>query len=537
MSESIQETADRIVTFIEETYGDADVSPGSVINELVVKLAAAVQNEQYNTINTLSQGLAISQVLGSSIDTYSPIMDLVASNYNTERSQGKRSTGKLKIVVAGLNSYTLPQGITFIQPALGLKYTADATYRVSPNPDPALQELKLYNRGGEYYFILPVVAEEVGANYQVSSGTTFSLVAPFTINNFIRAEAYGNFTTGLPVDTDKKLIAKLKSNLGSRRLDSSAGIANRLRELYPTFQSLSACGANDAEMLRSKQNVFGISTFGKADIYVRTSVGSEIFTATVEGTKISSGVWEINLDSNFCPGFYRVISILPDVDNISLSGTLLVTQTTYGYELTPGRNNEFTQTIDARFSRYQKATIRFNYTENPLVSPGETGNFVVAVSYQPHIAEIQDLLISSDERLVTSDYLVKAALPCFVQLDIGLVRKSVNDTYDSLGLNNLKQDIFNYINTIPFGEDLYASKLVDICHNYDISRVDLPIQLTGNILCNDGTVLTISDSDYLAIPTNISKGISKKTTQYFIDYYRQVDGTTNVVDSIGLRLI
>jgi hypothetical protein len=544
MAELIQETVDRLTTFISQNYADADVSTGSVLHELLIKLAATVQNEQYNYIDTLSQGRAISQVLASETDSYLNTIDLIASNYNTSRSQGKKVTGSIKVTVAAPNTYSFTGGLTFLQPALGLRYQLISSFDIEEEPDPARGELKLYNRNGVSYFILPVVAEEVGAEYQVSNGAVFSVVEPYFINNFVKAEAYGNFTSGAPIDTDKQLIAKFKQTLGSTRLESAGGISNRLKEIYPSFQSLSIVGANDPEMLRSKQNVLGISTFGKADVYVRTSVGPELKKDIVSGTKIQDNKWRISLDNSFCSGFHRVASILPVVDGMTISGTLPVTKTTYGYRrFINTRNNEINNFLEARFTKYQTAEIEFTYGELPPqpIEPGETApvaDFEVTVIYQPHITEIQDLLLANNERFACADYLVKAVLPCFVSLEIPIVRKNSSDTYDTLKLNKLKQDIFTYVNNIPFGEDLFASKIVDICHNYSISRVDLPITLKGDIFCNDGSILTIVDNDYLTIPTDIAKGVSKMTTLFFTDYYR-VDQTNDVeaVDNIGIKLI
>jgi hypothetical protein len=544
MAEILQETVDRLTTFISENYSEADVSPGSVLSELLIKLAAAVQNEQYNYIDSLSQGKAISQVLSNETDSYLSTIDLIASNYNTSRSEGKKVTGNIKVTVSSPNTYSFVDNLTFIQPALGLRYVVTGAFDIEENPDLTNGELKLYEKNGIHYFILPVVAEEVGGNYQVSSGTVFSVVEPFFINNFVKAEAYGNFTSGAPVDTDRQLIAKFKQTLGSSRFESAAGIANRIKQQYPSFQSLSVVGANDPEMLRSKQNVLGISTFGKADVYVRTSVGPELKTATVVGTKIQNGKWRIQLDNSFCSGFYRLSSILPAVDDISMSGTLLTTNISYGYRQFLGaRNNEINNALEARFTKYQTATIDFSYNETPnipLVSGQQppTKEFEITAIYQPYIEEIQNLLLSDSERFACADYLVKAVLPCFVSLEIPVVKKQSTDTYDSLRLNKLKQDIFTYINTIPFGEDLYASKIIDLCHNYDIARVDLPVVLKGDIFCNDGTIITITDTDYLSIPTRIEKGVSKMTTLYFTDYYRfDQDDELETVDNIGIKLI
>ena len=149
---------------------------------------------------------------------------------------------------------------------------------------------------------------------------------------------------------------------------------------------------------------------------------------------------------------------------------------------------------------------------------------------------MQDLMLSDEYRLACADYLVKAVIPCFVSLDIKLIKKRSTDTFESLNLQNLKKDLFTYINTIPFGGELHASNIVDICHNYDIKRVDLPITMIGNILCPDGSTITVQDSDVLAIPYNLSKGVTPKTSLYFIDYYRVAAGVAHPIDNIGLNI-
>ena len=538
MSELVQDTADRLTAFISQNYASADTAPGTVISELVVKLAASLQNQQYNKITTLSQGEAISQALNSSTDTYNSQIDLIASNYNTTRNQGTHSTGSVQVYVSTQNSYSISASLQFIQPVLGLTYQVTGAFRVSPNPNPVLKELQLFSEGNQYYFILPVIATGVGYSYQLSTGTSLAVHAPSSISGFISAKAYGNFTSALPLETDKQLISKFKKNLGSTRFESPAGIANRLAASYPTFQSLSVCGANDIEMTRSKQNALGISTFGMADVYIRNTIGSETYTAVVTGTKTANGVWQLNLDStNYCAGFYNISSIIPNTTTLT-GGTLSITDVSYGYRTFMSQiNNVITGANDARFSNYQTAAVTFTYNEVPVVSVGTTAQFIVTANYQPNVGDIQNLMLSSDERLACADYLVKAALPCFVSLHIPLVPNNPNDTFASLSLNNLKQDIFNYINTIPFGENVYASKIITLCHNYNISRVELPITLTGDILCNDGSTLTIKDSDKLQIPTNIGLGISPKTTQFFINYYNTNTGTGNVVDNIGIQLL
>lgn len=541
MAETLTDTLDRLTAFIEQSFPEVETGPGSAISELLLKLAAQIQNTQYNTITALSQGSSIKAVLDSSdAATYSPIIDLIASNYNTVRSLGIKVTGKIKVSVSQSVGYTFRPGLTFTQPSLGLNYTLTSDVRVSPKPAVSLGELQLYTDNGLYYFILPVTAEFEGPAYQLSSGTILDVLDTSFISNFVKAEAYGNFASGKSPETDKELVANIRHRLGNSRLTTATGIANRFNSVFPGFQTLSVCGANDPEMTRSKNNVIGISTFGKADVYVRSSLGPESKEIVKVATKTADNTWKVSLKNTDIPGFYEIKSILPVTPVLNLGGTLtLASPVYYTTAYYAGeRTNEISTKADSRFTKYQAAEFTFTYTETPTVAVNSEAEFKITATYQPNILEMQNLLLQDDERLACADYLVKAAIPCMVSLNIGLVKKRATDTYNSLNLQGLKKDIFTYINTIPFGSELHASNIVDICHNYDIKRVDLPVTMIGQIICPDGGVpITLTDTDALAIPYNLPRGVSPKTTLYFIDYYKVVAGKLNPIDNIGLNLL
>ena len=538
MAETIQDTVDRLSTFISQNYTDIETGPGSVINELLLKLAGAVQNVQYNKVDEISQGAAMRVVPNATTDTYSTAMDLIASNYNTTRSSGTYVQGKIKVTVSSPNNYNLFAGLTFTQPSLNLDYVLTADTRVSSTPIVSLGEVQLYENQGFYYFIIDVQAAATGPEYQMSSGTLFSVPTGGYITDFVKAEAYGNFSSGRAPETDKELVAKIKSNLGSTRFESAAGIANRFSNTFAGFQYLSICGANDEELTRASQNALGISTFGKADIYVRSSLGPEIKQFIKQATKKTADTWEMFISNTDAPGFYYIKSILPVIENIDLTGTLVPTSTVFGLAKYDGqRNNEVYTVEDARFTKYQTATVTFSYTDSNNVAIGGMMDFEVHASYTPNIAEMQDLLLLDNQRLACADYLVKAVIPCMVSLNITLLKKRVTDTYDSLQLQQLKKDIFTYINTIPFGGELHASNIVDICHNYDIKRVDLPIEMQGEIICPDNTIISLYDNDVLSLPKRLDKGVTGNTATYFIDYYRIENGLANPIDNIGIRLI
>lgn len=537
MSETLENTVARLATFVAENYSDIETGPGSVINELLIKVAAATQNKQYNLISDLAQSNTISSVLSSDVDTYSPILDAVASNYNTVRHQGFKVKGKLKITVSSDAAYVFRAGFKFLQPALNLEYSLVNELRVSSEPDPVLDELQLFSDNGLYYFIVDVEASDVGAEYQVSSGTVFALYPKNFISGLVKIEAYGSFSSGASTETDRELVMRFKSSLGNTRLESAAGIANNFKNTFAGFQTLSVCGANDTEMLRSKQNALGISTFGKADVYVRSVVGLETYHITKTAKKIAEGTWQVSIANSDAPGFYTVKSILPTTVNVSLGGTLVPTSVDFDWAIYAGRrNNDINSRSEARFTKYQTATVTFSYTESPEVPVHSPALFELSLTGQPNIMEMQDLLLGDAQRLACADYLVKSVVPCMVSFDISLAKKTAIDTYESLNLQQLKKDIFMYVNTLPFGAELQASNIVDICHNYKIKRVNLPIHMTGIIVPPDGQPITITSTDVLSIPDLPKIGVTPKTTLYFTDYYRVDAGVVNPIDNIGLNI-
>ena len=281
----------------------------------------------------------------------------------------------------------------------------------------------------------------------------------------------------------------------------------------------------------------GLSTFGKADVYVRSSLGPEIKFFQKQAKKISPSTWEMKIDKSDVPGFYQIKSITPVIPDISLGGTLVFKLPSFDFELYPGeRNNEINDKEEARFTKYQTAKVTFTYNDPAGVAVNDYALFDVQVNYQPNILEMQDMLLRDEYRLACADYLVKAVTPCMVSLNINIIKKRATDTFESLNLQQLKKDLFKYINTIPIGHDLQASNLIDICHNYDIRRVDLPIEMRGVVFCSDGTVIELDADDALTIPKNIEKGVSSKTTAFFIDYYRIESGVTYPIDNIGLNI-
>ena len=533
MSELISDTQLRLQTFIAESFPAADISPGSVLNELVVKLASTLQNPIKNDISTLQQTSSIVAALESPEDTYSDIISNIATNYGVARNEGNYAAGKLKVIVSGDSNIYLDKGFTFQQPVLKLNFKVTTNYRITTSPQNSNELLlKQINGSSLYYFILPVQAEGTGSKYRIQDQTGYQLT------KFVDAKAYGNFSGGLDQESDKELISRFKSGLSHKTLLSKDSIYYRVHELLPNLRDISLITANDVESTRAKQNVFGISTLGMVDVYAKTSFGLDTSTLSMLGTKTATGVWSISFGQDDAAGFYKVISILPK--DSGLLGSLTHT-IEYDYSNSGTPSNILNNKYEARFTKYQTAVATVEFDETSLddrseeVPVGTQELFDVIVSRQPDIKEIQDLLLSTGERIPCADYLVKATLPCFVTINLKLVRK---DSTQDFPVDLLKQDIYNYVNSLKFGEDLHASAIINICHKYDIRNVQLPLKLTGDIFTDHSTIIKISSPDVLTIPTKLTMGVSKKTTSFVLNYFNQdTDPGSNLTDAIGIELI
>lgn len=549
MSESYDQTVVRLQTFAKEVAPYADLAPGSVLSELIIKLSATLQNPVKAETDALNQANSIKDVINSTEDTYSEIIDEVASNYNVVRNEGNKSTGQVKVYVKELKPSYLEPNFSFVQPAINTTYVVTQAWTVTTKTDPdelLPDELLIKHEGDLLYFVVPVIATDVGPQYQLQNETVLELGPNMKLNNYDTvngSKTYGAFSSGKARETDKELVARFQSGLSVRNLTSPNAINAVLRARWPSIKTISVIGANDYSLSRSMHNPFGIAIPGKADVYVRTTEGLETSQFTMPGIPVSlvngvyvltpgSPLWMVDInwvtsDTFDAYGFYKIASV--EKAGTTSYGTATIHDTIYGFDLGPDNSNDVTDITEARFTKYQTCKLIFEHQE---ITSVESADFVVTVTYQPYIKDIQNLFTVDEERIACSDYLVKAVVPCLVSMSLTLVPK----TGVTLDLNLIKQAIFSYVNNIPLGESLYASKIVDICHNYDVKHVILPIKMNGEILkpsASQSDIVSITSTDTLTIPDTeelVALGVSQKNTAFFAEY-----GTTG--DSIQIQLV
>ena len=508
--ETLAQTSARIQAILLGFNPKLDLSPNSVLSELLNGLMAQAQNEAYNIYSSLSAGSTVQGALASATDTYNPIIDSLATNYNVARMSGSVASGYIKVTVSKNKTYNLPSGTVFVQPSLGFNYITTLPYTIN-----STSVIPLTANNGVYSFTIPVVASSVGAGQQVGSGTQFTLLNGNLIPEFVTAVALGAFTGGADTETDKQLIARFQLGLTAKNLISPAAILATLQSMYASIKTASVVGSMDAAQTRNSENPLGIRIPGAVDVYVRN--GMSIPTAVIKatGTSLGGGAWTITVPQSAVPGFYSVLSVV--ANETDGSTTAIGKQnftTTFGYDNSAfSPKNQINSATDARFSIYQTCQISVsNYTSTTNTA------FTITVSYQPNVYDIQAKFLSDASRIPCADYLVKGVIPCNVSVNLA-IKPAKGAT---INVASLQTDIFNYINSLPVGEPVNASKIVSLCHAYNIDRVELPVLITGDILLpysTTGGTQRIESTDYLTIPDDPANGITTNTTAFFTNYF------------------
>ena len=511
MSETLAQTTARITQFIQENAPTVDLSPGSIFNELILSLEAQIQNNVYNDLATLSASQSVATALASLEDTYNPIMDSIASNYGVVRNQGRFATGIISVQVSASTTITVPAGVVFLQPNLNFTYSTIASQTFTTG-DGSLAA-SILNGVTTYYFNLNVQANTIGVAQTVADKTEFQLqnTSASFIPNFISATANGAFMQGQNQETDKQLIARFKAGQSVANFSTKDAINSVLAATYPSFQSVYLADHNDPINLRAANNPFNIKMPGYVDLYLRNSVAIPQVTFNLSGS-YNGSTWTLAVPANMAPGFYRITSVVdPAYPNNPLPFSIV-----YGADYTAG-DNSVQLTSEARYSVYQTATLTVNYvtTSTPV--------FTVTAAAPNLLQDVQNLLSDTNTRLPNADYLVKGVVPCEVSVYLSLTLS------DSQPLNTvgLQSDIFNYINGLAVGQAIAVSKIINICHNYNVQQVNLPVIVKGTIKApyNQSTDpitdydILLSGTDTLAIPNLPQYGVTPNNTAFFVSYF------------------
>ena len=509
-----------VVQRIQEDNPTLDVSRG-VFYELLVYYHSLLATRQDTLISDYRRARSLLALEQDPDLADTDLVNDVLSNFRLDRKAGSLARGTIAVILSDNITVTFGRGSIF--EAQGLQYTTTEVYTAKAEAaqiNTTTDRLITATADGRFMFTLEVEAVAEGANYNLDKGTLIVPSSPPP--TYVTSYATIDFTSGIAAETNTEVLKRLQEGIAAKTLSNRVNMAAFLRgvEAYSRVVGMSIIGYGDAEMLRDKHSIFPVAYGGRVDWYVR----SENLPTTVQLTRTATRlaednntapVWQIALDRDAAPGFYEVRAVRPKGTS-SISGTLPILSDTRSYDLT---TTDFVPDIisaeEAAYSRYQTAILKFRDTTQSIsaYSFGATLEYDVDVTYMPLIADIQTTVSSRDVRHYGADCLVKAPIPCFVQISFIIYKQANEATPDSAAI---QLAVSTAINSIGFVGRIYASKIQDAVHGYLSSNSSVgSIDIFGRIRYPDGTTQYIRGPELIQVPADTAKMVSHRTVQFF----------------------
>lgn len=520
----VQQNQAEILARVQENNAQLDIRFGPLNNIVGYYNALLATQRQINT-QRLQDSNSLSKINADPTLADTETVDAVLSNWGITRGAGAKATGSITIVVNTNTTTIIASGAVFT--ASGLQFISNQAFvakAAAANVTTASDRLLTQLDDGMWAFSIDVTAAQIGSAYQVAKNTTMTPASPPL--NFVKAYAATDFSGGINPDTNQTMMLRQQEGFAMKAVSGPVTMNAALRAV-PAFANVvttSVIGFGDAEMLRDKHTIFPIAVGGKCDWYVRTTEQPQRISLSKTAVLVAIdpadnyGIWQFSITRNDYPGFYDVTAIrLPSSASL---GTFTITQETRANDLTqlaPGFIPDIANVAEGAYSRYQVATIQFK--DNRTLTAGLTvgtseQTYAVEVRGLPLIGEIHDYMSSRNVRFRSGDILVKAPVPCFLQLSVS-IQVQPGDTVPDTSV--IISALTQLVNRVGFTGRLAASQVYDVIQNsLTGNQTATKLDMFGRIRRPDGTIKYVRDSSLLTVPAEPQNMVSAQTVQFFL---------------------
>lgn len=516
----VQAAQDQLSQLIQEKYPDVELTRG-VIHDIVLFLHAICGGINQTEINRVLQSMSLLAINANPQLSDPALVDAVVSNYLIQRQAGARAHGNITIVVDGASTMVISANSLYTANGINFRTDVPITARPTGTVTTAPNDRVLEPRGdGTYEFAVPATAENVGEAANIRIGTLFVPSPPPT--RFVTAFSADDFTGGTSTETNNELITRMESGTAAKVTAGRINIEALIRSqpVFADMKNVSIIGYGDPEMERDQHWIFPVSGGGRIDLYcqmdalpITTSIQKIAVLTAIQGT---TSVWQFAIGRDDAPGFYEVSAIRRLVDPSNIAG-LPILSDVRGWDLsTDTWTPDIAVVTEAAYTRYQTAVIQFvdNLTSVSGLTVGDTQTYSINILTQPFLGEVQDFLAGMDNRSLSSDILVKSAVPCFLVINCDIIKDTAESAPD---LDPIASAIADMVNNLNFPGVLYASQVTSIIHTFLTGTQAVgPLDMHGVIRKPDGTTATVRDSQVLQLPDSPSTLVTPRTTCFIL---------------------
>lgn len=478
--EEFDDAVQMVISGIKSSDPKLDTRLGTVLRSLLVNPEARIeavtkhQIENFRKASSLKTLLAASEAGEAvSVDDVNAVM----SNFRIKQNTGTYSEGIVKITVSsGDQVYSVAEGVDF-ETVDGLHYTSveaitaiaeESGLKISHNST-------LYKSTAGYFFLVPVRAVEVGADYNIRQGT--SLNVNTAIYTFVSAEAYKSFDGGSDISDLRETIDKIPSSLSIRGFVNKYSCEGMLRDKfddgnYP-IRACSAVGYGNGAQRRDKHNPFGVGIGGRIDLYVRNFGDVFTITKTIIGTKTpdKDGEYDLTITAEDFPGSCWVKFVGDINTDVTSPLEFSCVRTPTGVNSTWHDFNISKNSTEIFNTVWQNLDVHL--TEVPPDEEDDTWSasrpFQVTVYCLPQADLIQEFVDSDYVRSISTDVVVRCPILCNVTVTATVIYDSKNPMDEE----SAKYNIRKYINSLGFVGTLTRSEIVHVLKDCGAVSVDL----------------------------------------------------------------
>lgn len=516
----VDEVADLMVATFRDISPEVDVSRGSALYNLVIRPQALLHVLNESKIDETRRSSSLLEISKDPELANDAIVDATLSNYKIVRQEGTPASGQVVLTFNRLSPGTITPSVIFT--GNGVQFNPTRTFNLVTSTDDVVTSAdRVLRQTGENHYsaTIDVIALSEGTSGNLPAATTFT--SSINLPGVISIYALSDFSGGRDTESNEDLLDRALDGMSTPNLGSRITTRATIGAAFPGIKDVSTVGAGDPEMVRDRLNPMGISTGGKADIYVRVGDAPRLETitkeATVDQVTALGSFWRVVFTRDEFPGLYEVTKVqLP-------TGTKCeIKEQSPGVDLSSVPGVDIVPHLDSftgRFSRYQTLSVTF-YVEGDISREvGDTDEFDVTLLYMPGISEISDYVLSRDIRHPSGDYLVKAAVPCAVTADVVIKRAPGAVTVDT---DQVKTVVVDVINSRKFTDGSIPSSLI-AAEIYKVlpakATVMTPITMSGRILSPRGETLwswTGPGNSYeLSVPSRSDLGVTPNTTFFY----------------------
>lgn len=529
-----------LIAFVKAAFPTLDLTPGTVIRDLVIRLYAHLEVRMQEQIDTALIANSLLEISKNPNVIDEVQVDRLLSNYNITRSSGNTATGKLRLfftdstttVIDATTSITINDVV--FQPTQGYILVNAANYTAGAN-----QRL-LTASGATYTAVIDITAVEPGSIANQRSGALVSAISP-SPGTFISARADADLVGGADAEDNVALLAKLKTGVVGKVFGGREHIRAKLKDKYPGILDVGCVGFLDPEMRRDLVN--GVHVGGRIDLFVKSAsyparIQEQVVPKFISwDTTTQEALFEITIPTSAAAGLYVVENIRSLLTQLGSLEILSDTRT-----LLEAGQHLLTDPKTNAFSAFQQVVIRFYVPwANLLEAWSRTGahpiyaiwattvlpfindypnnpyyKFYLEYLKLPDLVEIQSYVDSASERSLSADIMVHAPVPILCSIQLRLLKQAGAPTAD---LVKVKAAIAAKFNSYGFGATIPGSALIHVAYNNlpEGYTVDLPMHMYGVVINPDLSEDVMFSADALKPPTNYVKGVSPNTVAFYLE--------------------